>query len=105
MAFYDKYRPHLFSEFTADAKVIDTVRTLVQNNFINILFVGDIGTGKTTMLRLTRELAQSQGYEIRGITAGSSAAHELKQKGGLEAATFARELGLPEGDLSTLEND
>lgn len=55
---------------------------------------GYAGTGKTTMLRLTRELAQSQGYEIRGITAGSAAAHELKQKGGLEASTFARELGM-----------
>jgi conjugative transfer relaxase protein TraI len=54
---------------------------------------GYAGTGKTTMLRLTRELASSYGYTIRGITAGSSAANELSVKGGLDAATFARELG------------
>jgi len=57
-----------------------------------IAIQGYAGTGKTTMLRLTNELAAQQGYTIRGITAGSSAAHELQIKGGLEAATFAREL-------------
>ncbi len=54
---------------------------------------GYAGTGKTTMLRLTRELASKQGYEIRGIAAGSAAANELRTKGGLNASTFARELG------------
>lgn len=53
---------------------------------------GYAGTGKTTMLKLTRELAESKGYQLRGITAGSSAASELQLKGGLNAATFAREL-------------
>ncbi|MGM9451934.1 conjugative transfer relaxase/helicase TraI [Legionella bozemanae] len=58
-----------------------------------IAIQGYAGTGKTTMLRLTRELASIHGYEIRGITAGSSAANELRNKGGLNATTFARELG------------
>lgn len=58
-----------------------------------IAIQGYAGTGKTTMLRLTRELAAQKGYDIRGITAGSSAANELRNKGGLNAATFARELG------------
>lgn len=58
-----------------------------------IAIQGYAGTGKTTMLRLTRELASLQGYEIRGITAGSAAANELRHKGGLNASTFARELG------------
>ncbi|HBD7476117.1 TPA: conjugative transfer relaxase/helicase TraI [Legionella pneumophila] len=53
---------------------------------------GYAGTGKTTMLKLTRELAEIQGYQLRGVTAGSSAASELQTKGGLSAATFAREL-------------
>jgi hypothetical protein len=34
-----------------------------------IAIQGYAGTGKTTMLRLTRELASLQGYELRGITA------------------------------------
>lgn len=54
---------------------------------------GYAGTGKTTMLKLTQELAISHGYTIRGITAGSSAANELSIKGGINATTFARELG------------
>lgn len=58
-----------------------------------IAIQGYAGTGKTTMLRLTRELASLHGYTIRGVTAGSAAAHELRTKGGLDAATFARELG------------
>ncbi|HCJ1109598.1 TPA: conjugative transfer relaxase/helicase TraI [Legionella pneumophila] len=58
-----------------------------------IAIQGYAGTGKTTMLRLTRELASLQGYELRGITAGSAAANELRHKGGLNASTFARELG------------
>lgn len=53
---------------------------------------GYAGTGKTTMLKLTRELAESKGYQLRGVTAGSSAASELQLKGGLNASTFAREL-------------
>jgi conjugative transfer relaxase protein TraI len=58
-----------------------------------IAIQGYAGTGKTTMLRLTQELASSYGYNIRGITAGSSAANELAVKGGIDATTFARELG------------
>lgn len=58
-----------------------------------IAIQGYAGTGKTTMLRLTRELASIHGYTIRGVTAGSAAAHELRTKGGLDASTFARELG------------
>lgn len=53
---------------------------------------GYAGTGKTTLLKLTRELAEIHGYQLRGVTAGSSAASELQSKGGLSAATFAREL-------------
>ncbi|MFA6302177.1 MAG: conjugative transfer relaxase/helicase TraI [Legionella sp.] len=58
-----------------------------------IAIQGYAGTGKTTMLNLTQELAISHGYTIRGITAGSSAANELSIKGGINATTFARELG------------
>lgn len=58
-----------------------------------IAIQGYAGTGKTTMLKLTRELAALRGYTIRGITAGSSAAEELRTKGGLNASTFDKELG------------
>lgn len=80
-----------------------TVFLTSRDRFIAIQ--GYAGTGKTTMLRLTRELAEREGYQIRGITAGASAANELRNKGGLNAATFARELGrleLGKQDLSKI---
>lgn len=67
-----------------------------------IAIQGYAGTGKTTMLRLTKELATLQGYTIRGITAGSSAANELRVKGNLDATTFARELGQLEKNKTDL---
>jgi conjugative transfer relaxase protein TraI len=49
---------------------------------------GYAGTGKTTMLRLTREVAEAAGFDVRGIAVNSSAANELKVKGGINADVF-----------------
>jgi conjugative transfer relaxase protein TraI len=49
---------------------------------------GYAGTGKTTMLKLTREIAESAGYQVRGLAVNSSAANELKSKGGIHADVF-----------------
>ncbi|WP_392536747.1 conjugative transfer relaxase/helicase TraI [Legionella sp. 227] len=86
----DKERDMQFSLSSSQKKAMSHFLTST-DRFIAIQ--GYAGTGKTTMLRLTRELAFLHGYEIRGITAGSSAANELRNKGGLNATTFARELG------------
>ena len=68
-----------------------------------IAIQGFAGTGKTTMMKLAKEMSAIHGYDIRGITAGSSAAHELETKGNIDARTFARELSRLKslkGDLS-----
>ncbi len=57
-----------------------------------IAIQGFAGTGKTTMMKLAKEISTIHGYEIRGVAAGSSAAHELETKGNIDARTFAREL-------------
>lgn len=58
-----------------------------------IAIQGFAGTGKTTMMKLAKEISTIHGYELRGVAAGSSAAHELETKGNIDARTFARELG------------
>lgn len=49
---------------------------------------GYAGVGKTTMLKLTGEIARSRGFDLRGIAVTSSAANELNSKGGIKADVF-----------------
>ena len=54
--FLTKYQPQLFEQFNINSSVIDTLTELIKLNKLNILFIGDIGTGKTTFLNaLIRE--------------------------------------------------
>jgi len=49
---------------------------------------GYAGTGKTTMLKLTTEIAQAKGFRVRGLAVTSSAANELAVKAGIHADVF-----------------
>jgi len=48
--FLNKYQPTFFNDFQSDDEMIDILRTLINMNNLNILFIGDIGAGKTTYL-------------------------------------------------------
>ena len=48
--FLNKYQPLFFNEFETDDEMIDILNTLIDMNNLNILFIGDIGSGKTTFL-------------------------------------------------------
>jgi len=51
-----KYQPLYFKNFEIDDEIIDVLSTLVTMNNLNILFIGDIGSGKTALLNaLIRE--------------------------------------------------
>ena len=51
-----KFQPILFSDFEIDADIIDVLKTLIKMDKINILLIGDIGSGKTSLLNsLIRE--------------------------------------------------
>lgn len=51
-----KFQPLYFSDFEIDKNIIDILDTLIKINNINILFIGDIGSGKTSLLNaLVRE--------------------------------------------------
>lgn len=46
--FLAKYQPRLFEHFNINLPIINTLNELIKLNKLNILFIGDIGTGKTT---------------------------------------------------------
>ena len=48
--FLNKYQPLYFKDFETDDELIDILYTLINMNNLNILFIGDIGSGKTTFL-------------------------------------------------------
>ena len=48
--FLNKYQPTRFSDFETDSEMIDILNTLININNLNILFIGDIGCGKTAFL-------------------------------------------------------
>ena len=48
--FLNKYQPMFFNDFETDCEMIDILNTLININNLNILFIGDIGCGKTAFL-------------------------------------------------------
>jgi DNA polymerase III delta prime subunit len=48
--FLNKYQPSRFADFETDSEMIDILNTLININNLNILFIGDIGCGKTAFL-------------------------------------------------------
>ena len=48
-----KYQPLYFKDFESDDETIDILTTMININNLNILFIGDIGSGKTTYLNAT----------------------------------------------------
>jgi len=49
-SFISKYKPYYIDDFCADPKFKSVLKTLFELDDLNILFVGDPGTGKTTLL-------------------------------------------------------
>jgi len=49
--FINKYQPLYFEDFETDKEMIDILNTLIYMNNLNILFIGDIGSGKTSYLK------------------------------------------------------
>lgn len=54
--FINKFQPLYFKDFEIEEEMIDILKTLIQMDNLNILFIGDMGSGKTAMLNaLIRE--------------------------------------------------
>jgi len=50
LPFMYKYKPKLFKNFEIDANIINILNTLISMNNLNILFAGDSGCGKTSLI-------------------------------------------------------
>lgn len=63
--FINKFQPIYFKDFETDSEIIDILKTLLLMDNLNILFIGDIGSGKTSFLNtLIREYyTDIQNYE------------------------------------------
>jgi DNA polymerase III delta prime subunit len=48
--FLNKYQPFFFTDFETDPEMVSILNTLIGMNNLNILFIGDIGCGKTAFL-------------------------------------------------------
>jgi len=48
--FLNKYQPLYFNEFEIDNEMVSILETLINMNNLNILFIGDLGCGKSTFL-------------------------------------------------------
>ena len=49
--FINKFQPIYFNDFEIENEIIDILKTLLTMDNLNILFIGDIGSGKTSFLK------------------------------------------------------
>jgi DNA polymerase III delta prime subunit len=64
LLFLNKYQPVYFDDFETDNQIIEVLRTLIHMNNLNILFIGNVGTGKTTYLNaVIREYYKEHTYQ------------------------------------------
>ena len=53
LPFLKKYQPKRYNEFVIDKEYIQLLKTLINMNNLNILLIGDSGTGKTSIIEAT----------------------------------------------------
>ena len=78
--FVHKYQPLYFDDFGTDNEVIQMLKTLILIDNLNILLIGDIATGKTTLLNaLIREYYK--GYTPKEYEENVLYINSLKEQG------------------------
>ena len=77
--FIYKFKPTMFLDFEIDQDIILLLRTLINMNNLNILFVGDIGSGKTTLIdALIKEYYNTASTNVNANVSTSSKVLEPK---------------------------
>ncbi len=78
--FIYKYQPLLFKDFEIESDIIVILKTLINIDNLNILFIGDIGSGKTALLNaLIREYYV--GYNSQQYNENILHINSLKEQG------------------------
>ena len=52
ITFIYKYKPNTFNDFEINTDIIRILKTVISMDNLNILFVGDSGTGKTSLINV-----------------------------------------------------
>jgi DNA polymerase III delta prime subunit len=78
--FLSKYQPLYFNDFEGDGKIINILKTLIKMDNLNILFIGEIGTGKTTFLNAIIKEYYS-GYTLSQYKDNLMYINSLKEQG------------------------
>ncbi len=65
---------------------------------------GRAGAGKTTMLKTTRELLESRGYQLFGMAQISDAARKMQEASGIKSGTLQRHLASVRRDLHLIRD-
>jgi len=78
--FIYKYQPIFLNDFELDEDMLTLLRTFIQINNLNVLFVGDIGTGKTCLLNaIIKEYYK--GYNFKEYEDNILYINSLKEQG------------------------
>ena len=75
--FIYKFKPTMFLDFEIDQDIILLLRTLISMNNLNILFVGDIGSGKTTLIDALIKEYYNTTNATATATSNASATHKV----------------------------
>lgn len=84
--FINKYQPRYFKDFEIDEDVVNILNTLINMNNLNILLIGDMGCGKTSLLNaLIREYYQkfdtNKSYDEKACLDNVLYINSLKEQG------------------------
>lgn len=78
--FINKYQPLYFKDFELDSEIVNILNTLMMMNKLNILFIGDVASGKTSLLNaLIREYYN--GYTPKEYEENILYINSLKEQG------------------------
>jgi replication factor C subunit 2/4 len=78
--FINKYQPIYFKDFEIDNKIIEIFNTLISIDNLNILLIGDMASGKTSLLNALIKEYYS-GYSSNQIDANILYINNLKEQG------------------------
>jgi DNA polymerase III delta prime subunit len=80
--FLNKYQPLYFDKFETDKDMINLLNTLIYMDNLNILFIGDIGAGKSTYLRaVIREYYKDKETSVQKWNENILEINSLKEQG------------------------